>query len=105
MSKPEYLKYRCCLCSNLDNPSTECPPKPFNPEITPCRFVKTYVDNRGWKYKVMSGIDQDTYKGRYQRPGKSGWKCMNNMEWRKTFDKAQSDLNTMAEAKGWKEAK
>lgn len=38
-----------------------------------------YKDRRGWKYKVMSGIGDNSFKGRYQKPEKSGsigWKCM-----------------------------
>lgn len=56
-----------------------------------------------WKYKVMSDIGENAYKGRYQKPGMISWKCMNNLEWRETFDEAQSDLNTMAKTKEWEE--
>lgn len=104
MSELEYLEFRCCMCPNSQEPSlVQCPTGPFKKEVTPCRFVKTYVDKRGWKYKVMSGIGEDAYKGRYQKPSKSGWKCMNNLEWRERFDQAQADLNTMAKLKEWKE--
>lgn len=51
----------------------------------------------------MGGIGQSNFKARYRKPGKSGWKCMANMEWRETFDEAQSDLNALAKAKGWEE--
>lgn len=33
---------------------------------------KKYIDSRGWKYQVMSGIGEDTFKARYQRPEKQG---------------------------------
>ncbi|WP_422447833.1 hypothetical protein [Thermoanaerobacterium sp. DL9XJH110] len=102
--KPEYMEYRCCMCPNINKPETQCPPGPLKPKVTPCRFVKTYVDNRGWKYRVMGGIGGDVYKARYQKPEKAGWHCMRNLEWRKSFDEAQSDLNMLAKAKGWKEA-
>lgn len=104
MSQAEYLKFRCCMCPNINEPAkTNCPPKPFSSDITDCRFVKTYKDSRGWRYKVMGGLGESNYKARYQKPGKSGWKCMANMEWRKSFDEAQIDLNAMAKMKGWNE--
>lgn len=75
----EYRKFRCCMCPNTENPqSDKCPTGPSKPEVTPCRFVKKYTDKRGWK-------------------------CMKNLDWKKSFDEAQSDLNVMAEKKGWKE--
>lgn len=83
--------------------NTQCPPGPFGKGTTRCRFVKTYVDDRGWKYKVMGGIGGNTFKARYQKPGMSGWKCMTRMEWRKNFDEAQKDLNIMAALKKWTE--
>jgi hypothetical protein len=92
------------MCPNINNPqNTECPTGPIKPEVTPCRFVKTYIDQRGWLYQVMPGLGENNYKARYKKPGKSGWKCMANLEWRKSFDEAQSDLNALAEKKGWKE--
>lgn len=104
LSQAEYLKFRCCMCPNINEPEkTKCPPKPFNSDITDCRFAKTYKDSRGWRYKVMGGLGESNYKARYQKPGKSGWKCMTNMEWRKSFDEAQIDLNAMAKLKGWNE--
>lgn len=105
MGHPEYLKFRCCMCPNVNEPERiKCPPKPFDPDITDCRFVKAYKDNRGWRYKVMAGLGENNYKARYQKPGKSGWKCMGNMEWRKRFDEAQADLNAMAKLKRWVDA-
>lgn len=103
---PEYMEYRCCMCPNPDDPrSTECPPNPpSRPESTPCRFVKTYVDKRGWRYRVMGGLGESNYKARYNKPGKPGWKCMAKLPWRKSFFEAQKDLNLMAEEKGWDEA-
>lgn len=100
----EYRKYRCCMCPNGDNvQNTQCPTGHFKKEITTCRFVKTYIDKRGWKYKVMPGLGENNFKARYQKPGKTGWKCMKNLNWKKSFDEAQSDLNIMAKKKGWNE--
>lgn len=67
--------------------------------------IKFYIDSRGWKYKVMSGLGEDNYKARYQKPnvtGTTGRKCMKNLPWRKTFYEAQEDLDKLAELKGWK---
>ncbi|HHW03392.1 MAG TPA: hypothetical protein GXX35_11410 [Thermoanaerobacterales bacterium] len=103
MNQPEYREFRCCMCPNINKPETQCPAGPLKPKVTQCRFVKIYVDNRGWKYRVMGGIGGDAYKARYQKPGKAGWHCMRNLEWRKSFDEAQSDLNAMAKLKKWNE--
>lgn len=64
-----------------------------------------YIDARGWKYKVMSGIGPDTYKARYQRPekhGDDGWKGVAAVPWRATPEEAQRDLDELAQRKGWK---
>lgn len=34
---------------------------------------KKYIDNRGWKYQVMSGLGEGAFKARYQRAEKKGW--------------------------------
>lgn len=99
----EYLKHRCCLCPNIGQKNVICPgiAGTPHPEDSLCRFVKEYIDNRGWKYRVMGGLEVG-FKGRYQKLGKTGWKCMRNLEWRESFDQAQSELNAMAESKGWR---
>ena len=110
LENPEYLEFRCwefrcCMCPNINEPeSTWCPPSPIRVESKPCRFVKTYIDKRGWWYRVMGGIGGEEFKGRYQKPGKTSWRCMQNLPWRKSFDEAQSNLNILAKAKGWNEA-
>lgn len=60
-----------------------------------------YKDSRGWEYKVAAGIGEDTYKGRYKKPGTLTWKCMRALPWRKTRKEAQADLDLYAEKKGW----
>lgn len=104
----EYLEQRCCMCPNIGKCDTTCPgiPGTLHPVSTPCRFVKKYIDERGWKYKVMSGLGESTFKARYQRPekaGSTGWKGLTAVPWRESFDLAQSDLNTYAKKKNWKE--
>ena len=61
-----------------------------------------YEDERGWKYKVMQGLGENNWKARYQKPGKSGWKCCARMAWRGTGQEAQADLDEMAKRKKWK---
>lgn len=68
---------------------------------------KKYIDERGWKYKVMGGIGGTEYKARYQKPDKhgehSGWRGLSSVPWRSTFDRAQTDLDRTAKEKGWQE--
>jgi hypothetical protein len=97
------------MCLNRNTPQiTICPGSSrLHPEPTPCRFVKSYIDKRGWKYKVIVGLGTPpVYKARYQRSDKHGdvgWKGCAALPWRDTFDEAQSDLNTYAKLKGWEE--
>lgn len=99
MSTPEYLEYRCCMCPNIDTPeATECPAGHA------CRFVKIYVDKRGWLYKVRAGLGGHTFSGFYLKPGKTSWKSMKQLPWRDSFDSAQADLNKYAHNKGWGES-
>ena len=66
--------------------------------------MKKYIDSRGWKYQVMSGLGENTFKARYQRSekhGDVGWKGLASVPWRKTFEEAQADLDQLAEKKGW----
>lgn len=69
-------------------------------------MAKMYCDNRGWKYKVMSGLADNTFKARYQKAEKSGsngWKGCPMFSWRSTFDDAQADLDEYAKKKHWRE--
>jgi len=109
---PEYLKFRCCMCPNINNRNRVCPGKKHTPHPEPseCRFVKTYIDNREWIYFVRQGLGENNYKGFYAKSiedYKAGHRQhgMRSLEWRKTLDDAQKDLNAYAEIKGWKGAK
>ncbi len=67
---------------------------------------KKYIDKRGWKYQVMSGLGENCFKARYQRPekqGNVGWKGLAAVPWRSTAEAAQADLDHLAEKKDWKE--
>lgn len=105
---PEYLNMRCCMCPNAEKDVIECPALsgPLDPNPTLCRFVKSYIDDRGWKYRVRPGIGDDSFKTRYQKADKHGlvgWKGFAALPWRSTFDEAQADLNAYAKTKGWAE--
>ena len=61
-----------------------------------------YVDTRGWKYKVRSGIGGDTFKTFYCKPGKSGYHGARQFSWCATFEEAQLNLDVCAERCGWR---
>lgn len=66
-----------------------------------------YIDERGWKYKVMGGIGRNSFKARYQKPekhGDTGWKGVAALPWRETAEEAQVDLDEYARKKSWKPA-
>ena len=68
--------------------------------------MKKYIDARGWKYQVMSGLGQNTYKARYQKPDKhvtDGWHCVKTLPWQSTPEAAQADLDRLAEKNRWRE--
>lgn len=71
------------------------------------RMPKKYIDARGWKYQVMSGIGSDpAFKARYQKPEKQGdvgWKGLAAVPWRPSREEAQADLDRLAKEKGWQE--
>ncbi len=60
-----------------------------------------YIDARGWKYQVMLGIGEDTYKARYQKPGSRRWACYPRLPWQSTLEEAETDLRELAGKKGW----
>lgn len=103
---PEYLPWRCCMCPNDRAGNDICrPPKGWDPvkyAIKPCRFVKSYIDERGRIYKVIPGKNE-MFKIKYQKPGESRWIGVKSLEWRDSFDEAQGNLNLLAEKKKWKE--
>jgi len=68
--------------------------------------MKKYIDSRGWKYQVMGGLGESSFKARYQKPEKQGdvgWKGLAAVSWRNTAEAAQADLDQLAEKKGWRE--
>jgi len=68
--------------------------------------ITVYEDYRGWRYKVMRGLGEKTYKARYHKPDSpenSNWKCVGSLPWRDTEADAQVDLDKWAKEKGMKE--
>ena len=63
---------------------------------------KKYIDSCGWKYQVMSGLGENSFKARYQRPekhGDVGWKGLAACEaWGLTFDAVNESLPDWVEA-------
>ena len=57
---------------------------------------RVYEDRRGWRFMVMGGLGVNTYKARYQKPGKNGWHCVATLPWRMTPERAQKDLDEYA---------
>lgn len=66
-----------------------------------------YIDARGWRYRVMQGLD-GSWKGRYRKPDKPwqksraddvGWKNVAALPWRKTQEEAERDLAEYAKCK------
>lgn len=66
--------------------------------------MKAYEDKRGWRYRVMQGIDTwPSYKARYNKLGTPGWKCVRTLPWRGTREEAEKDLAGYAARHGMKE--
>lgn len=66
--------------------------------------MKVYEDSRGWRYRVMQGLGTE-YKARYNKPGKSGWKCVAALPWRKSEVEAEKDLAAYAARHHMREVK
>lgn len=115
----EYLNFRCCMCPNLNKDQRVCPgiKGSPHPKSSICRFVKTYMDEDGWVYKVVQGWSVENYKARYRKPKQSNRDnitkvtsgpmdpklLFTSLEWRRSFDEAQSDLNELARENLWEE--
>ena len=68
--------------------------------------MKEYMDSRGWRYRVMQGLD-GSWKARYRkpdapgkkRPDDAGWHGVSALSWRKTAEEADQDLAAYANKK------
>lgn len=99
----EIMEKRCSMCTLKNKDLSQCP-LGLGSQGSICNFVVAWTDSRGWKYRVMSGIGENRFKGRYQdekHNGNAGWKGMRQLPWRESFDEAQEDLNSLATAKKW----
>ena len=98
--------FRCCMCPQVNQNKRICAgvPGSAHPHDTICDFVVRYRDARGWTYFVRGGL-QDQYKTFVKKdptkPAGIGEHAYRGLPWRETFDKAQEDLNRLAQAKGW----
>jgi hypothetical protein len=102
---PEYLKFRCCMCPNLENDTTICSGIAHTPHPDPddCRFVKSYINKDGWTYSVKRIIQTigsaPVYIAYYHKPeeDKDKWHIVGLLKHRTAFDKAQAELKVFAE--------
>lgn len=93
---------RCCMCPNgVDSESMVCPATHGRDEV-PCSFVRVFVDDRGWRFKVGWFLGHETCKGKYLKPGSKHWKGVAQLPHCLAFDDAQESLNRMAMTKGWR---
>lgn len=102
------INFRCCICPMQDNPSSFiCPPGPFKPGSSLCRFVKMYIDNAENKYRVGGMGIGNVYKIQVQQKNKTGnrgWKALPTLASHYAdFDTAQTKLNKLAEKNNWSE--
>ena len=98
----DIMEKRCSMCPQMNTGLSQCPLEPGS-RGSICGFV-VWTDDRGWKYRVMSGIGENRFKGRYQdnkHSGHAGWKGMRQLPWQESFDEAQEDLNRLAISKKW----
>ena len=56
----------------------------------------TYRDDRGWKYRVMAGIGENSWKARCCGAGKLGGDSGGRLPWRDTPEQAQADQDKWA---------
>jgi len=62
---------------------------------------KVYIDNRGWKYKVMEDL-AGRFCPRYQKPGKTSWKTCHGFGHVGVREESEAALAAWAEKKGMK---
>ena len=62
----------------------------------------TYIDKRGWLFRVMQGLGESNFKTRYCKKEWNGkkWKCLTVLPWRKTAEEAEDDLAEYAKNQG-----
>ena len=54
----------------------------------------TYIDKRGWKFRVMPGLCESNYKTRYcKAEWNNKWRCLTVLPWRKTTWEAEASFS------------
>lgn len=74
-----------------------------NESPLPSEEGRAWIDDRGWKYRVRSGIGGDAWKGFFQKDihsGSAGWHAVRSLPWVSDVEKAQADLDAYAVRKG-----
>ena len=72
------------------------------PEGVPFIPLTSYQDNRGWKFRVKDGLNENTCKAFYQKSEHSGndqWHGVRSLPWRESYYEAQKDLDEYAKKK------
>lgn len=102
------LVARCTMCPDRDGSRSYCCSL-FKPDILsgqpyPCKFVKVFADEAGRMLRVCESPKHGMFKAHYQTEVSQPWKPLVTkfLPWRRSFDKAQMDLNFYAAHKGWK---
>ena len=100
--------YPCCMCpaTSSDFQENVCDGSAtFLGRVvsSSCGFLKTFEDDRGWRFFVRGGLGESNYKAFYKKPGIKREKGCGMVEWRKSFMQAQIDLNELGKKKGWRE--
>lgn len=103
MEKEIIRKWRCCMCPQRNKDISICPAEPGKTEETVCGFVITWIDEKGWKYKVVqkdAGVFQCCCQKENQNSA-SDWNIIQQMEEYESFDEAQEALNCLADKMGY----
>lgn len=90
--------YPCCMCpaaySDFQKKEDVC---------DNCGFLKTFEDDRSWRFFVKGGIGGDCFKTFLRKLGSRKEQGCSVFQWCKTFTQAQVDLNEVGKARGWRE--
>lgn len=102
--------YPCCMCpaassdfqENVCDGSTTFLGRVVS---STCGFLKTFEDERGWRFFVRGGLGESNFKIFYTKPGSRKEKGCSMTHWRKSFTAAQIDLNELGKKRGWREVR
>ena len=97
--KTSWLFERCSMCPNGPVAAVICPPGYLKKNKTVCRFVNTYTDEEGHKYKVTE-LEQDLFLICFERESEM-WEPLVHAMIHDNFDDAQEELNRRAAYEEW----